>query len=495
MAFTDTPSNNVEQNKKINLFATSHARRPTTSDVDYAMVNGVFEIEKNSALQDTFRGVFKRDGCVSFIAHNTGDTFLGWYYWSKWNVVLLFFGNTVYIYSASTGTQITSNTLTYSNSSGQLGFTEYLYDSGAVSLIVTNGTILTEITTSNGTSFSSAVGADPDMPVPHAITPVFLNGYLFLVKTGTADIYNSDLNTPLVYTAGDFISAESLPDGVTSIARINFYIAAFGSGSIELFYDAAGTASPLRKYDISVRKVGLLGGLCEYENQLIFVGKSANTPPKIYMMEDLKLNEINDPVIVRWLSEVTDSTFTASIVSHTGHTFYVLTANGQTWQYDLEFKTWSKLKFGTSSTFAANASWVGAGQYSSMFTLSGNPTIYKTSRTVYTDAVGTPATGYVTTSYSFSLLTDKENFNTYRPKFGHRLCVFCDSQNTDNIEIRWTDDDYTSFSAYRTIAMNQAGRYTHRLGKFIDRAWQITYTGTQALRIYSLELDYSLGTR
>ena len=64
------------------------------------------------------------------------------------------------------------------------------------------------------------------------------NGYTFVVKVGSADIYNSNNDNPMAWTAGDYISTEMLPDTVIRIGKLNNYLIAFGSASIEYFWDA-----------------------------------------------------------------------------------------------------------------------------------------------------------------------------------------------------------------------------------------------------------------
>lgn len=494
MAYTDTPSKNVEQNQKINLMATSHRRLGQGEELDYSLMNGVFEFDRTQGLKDEFRGIQKRDGVQVYLPAPNTDTRLGFYYWDKWNVNLLFFGNNLFVYSGLNNSLIFTASTPYTNTSPSLGITEYLYDTGEISLIVTNGTTLIEIKTTDGVTYTQTTGTDPDMPVPHNTKIVFMNGYLFLIKSGTADIYNSDLNAPLAFTSGDFISAESFPDGVVSIVRLNTYIAAFGSSSIELFYDAANVSgSPLKKYDISVRKIGLLSTVCEYENQLIFVGKSFNTPPKVYIMEDLRLQEINDPVIVRWLASLSSNDITVSIIQHTGHCFFVISAGNQTWQYDLEFKTWSKLNSNFINGFPIENSFVQKGKYNSIFTFKESPGIYTFTQGYGLDDLGI---GNVGIPYIFEVYTEKTNFNTYRPKFGGRLRIHCDTRSASNevLNVRWSDDDYQSFTNFRTLLISNLGSFMYRLGYFIDRAWNIRYIGAAPLRIYDMELDFTLGT-
>jgi len=106
--------------------------------------------------------------------------------------------------------------------------------------------------TTAGTEITSA-----DFPTPHCPFPVFMDGYLFVAKSGTQDIYNSNLDDPALWTAGDYISAEMYPDKIVALSKNNNYIYALGSNSIEYFYDAAvATGSPLGRHDSAVQQFG-----------------------------------------------------------------------------------------------------------------------------------------------------------------------------------------------------------------------------------------------
>ncbi len=85
---------------------------------------------------------------------------------------------------------------------------EYLFDTGSTKIVAADGARVITIDSSNVV----VTGASPDQPAGFEPHVMFLDGYLFMVKAGTSDIYNSDLNDPLAYTAGSFISAEMVGD-------------------------------------------------------------------------------------------------------------------------------------------------------------------------------------------------------------------------------------------------------------------------------------------
>ena len=77
----------------------------------------------------------------------------------------------------------------FSTTSGIVGFCLFLYDDNTSAVIATDGTTLIKIDSSNVVTTC----VDADMPV-HIPNPIFLDGYLFVAKADSADIYNSNLN-------------------------------------------------------------------------------------------------------------------------------------------------------------------------------------------------------------------------------------------------------------------------------------------------------------
>jgi len=117
---------------------------------------------------------------------------------------------------------------------------------------------------------------DADFPTPHIPQPVFLDGYLFVAKANTQDIYNSDLDNPLLWTAGNFISAEMYPDKIVGLTKNNNYIYAVGRNSVEYLYDAANLTSPLARHDSAVQQFGATssGTIVATDTEVVMVGET-----------------------------------------------------------------------------------------------------------------------------------------------------------------------------------------------------------------------------
>lgn len=484
MAFTKTPENNTYQTKQI-LLADEFSNRTggVTKDLDF--LNCFFETETGKVSQDKQTRVTKRAGAESFITAASTNV-RGVHYWEDQNKVLVATDNDVTIYNSSTGALITTLSNIFGTTSGDVGFSEFLYDTNDVKVVITDGTTLGTVDTAN----TWVAGADADMPVPHLPQPVFLDGYLFLVKSGTADIYNSNLNDPLAYTVGDFISCEMFPDTALKFAKLNNYLLAFGSASIEYFWDAANASgSPLQRNDTPIKLLGFLGGFAQSGNQIIFVGNTSTSTPDIYILEDFKVTPIGTDTIRRYLESLSTTTAATigNIVSFMGHEFYVLNVGTSTYVYDLKVKNWMRWAWKQQTSFALeHAVSIRANTtYSSLIYIDGESALAKMNSSVYAD---------LGTNFTTRIVTDRQMFDTYNQKTMARLIIHGDRPSSDaSVSLYWTDDDYQSYNTARTINLNQELPSTVRLGRFRRRAFKLEYTTNYPLRLISLEVDINMG--
>lgn len=276
MAFSKTPEQSTYQTKQIRLVRELNSRGTNTNkDEDY--INLYPEIIKNRNTKENELYLVKRDGSTQFIASVAASSVRGLFFWEQQNQLFVAVSDDIYIYNASTGTLTTTLSTAFTTSTGHVGFCEFLYDNGTVKVVATDGTTLQTIDTAG----TRVAGSDPDMPV-HLPYPVFLDGYLFILKAATADLWNSNLNDPLAYTAGNFITAEIIPDRATYLTRINNYLVVMGTQSIEYFWDAAvATGSPLQRNDTPIKFTGFLGGIASLGNKLFMVGSMNESQPDI----------------------------------------------------------------------------------------------------------------------------------------------------------------------------------------------------------------------
>lgn len=484
MAYDKTPAQSTYQTKVIKLINQWETRN-TTGTKDNDTVNCFFELVKNKSSQDNEYYVTSRDGTVLYPYTTFSTNIRGMYYWEDQDKLFVAFDQSIDIVRGSTGIHLATITPGFAAGTTDVGFTEFNYDTGAVKVVVTNGTVLGTIDSAN----TFVAGADVDMPVPHLPYPIFLDGYLFIAKSGTADIYNSDLNDPLLYTAGSFISAEMLPDNLVRIERLNNYLVAFGTASIEYFWDAAvATGSPLQRNDTPIKLIGYIGGLARLANKLFFVGNTQTTAPELFMLEDFKIESLGVPPLRRYLEPFSSSTGTT--LSFGGHDFYVLNVGSLTYIVDIETKLWTRLSYKQTGSFpikfAVTIPFTGYGN-TSLIVQTGSASLSTFRGDVFLDDG---------VDFTPTLVTDNEMFESYRKKFGARLSVIADRPtNSSYVTVYWSDDDFQTFSAGRQILLNQSYPHLDALGSFRRRAHKIIHTGNARFRVQRLELDLNMGNR
>ena len=480
MAFSKAPSQSTYQTRDVKTIWALR-NRDASGTKDTIALNGFYDIVADRSADDKDVHFVKRDGTVKYPYSIPSGTVRGMYYWEDEDKLYIAYSDKVAICTGSTGALVTTVT-PFTSTTGDVGFTEFYYDTGETKIVVADGVKLATIDASN----VLVVGADADQPSPFNPHVVFLDGYLFLHKTDTSDIYNSDLNDPLAFTAGDFITAEMVADTLKRIFRLNNYIVALGTASIEYFYDAANASgSPLGRQDTPVKNIGYVGGLVQYGNKAYIIGQTQETSPEVYALEDWKISPMDNPPLRRYLrAGVTPKTAIASIG---GRDFYILTAGTITYMADLETKLWTRLAHKNGTTFPAiravnvpisgNCSLVAMDTGTDLFYF--NPAVYQD------DGVNFTAT----------VQTYKQTFDTFHEKYMSRLLVIADRASASTLEVSWTDDDYQTFSAVRQINLAIERPVVHRLGRFLERAFKLNYTQNAPLRVDHLEVDFNIGNR
>lgn len=487
MAFDRTPAQSTYQTKQVNLFYEQNNRGSVaTQDEDY--VNVFIELVKNKETGDQDHFIVKRPGAVQYISSLGAFTIRGMHYNEDFSKLYYAVDNDIRVWDVANNVHSASLSNVFGTTSGDVGFCDYLYDSGGVAVIATDGTTLIQIDSAN----TVTTCVDADLPA-HLPVPVFLDGYLFILKSGTADLYNSDLNDPMSWTPGNFITAEIGPDIARTLAKMNNYLLVFGSNTIEYFWDAGNaTGSPLQRNDTPVKFNGYLGGLAQHGNKLYFVGNTYAGEASVFVVEDFKIDELGNPAVKRYLTSQTTlfSTYKGSILSMGGHTFYAMKAgNSLTYVLDLDTKLWARWVYQQGTLFDVThaVSTKNSFKHQCFFALNGISTIYEMSPTIYLDN---------DTLFTCSGVTDNQYFDSYRNKFMSRLIVWADKPTSSAfLNISWTDNDYQSFNTPISVELAQERPSLNRLGSFRRRAFKWTYTANLPMRLKGFEVELNLGSR
>jgi len=486
MPFTNSPSTDTYSTVRVPLSLEINTRPNvfTTKDEDY--LNCYLDVIKDKYADDKRKFITKRAGSFTFLASVAANQIRGMFFWADQQILFYAVNNDIYSYNLSSGVNTTINN-PFGTTSGEVGFCEYLYDNNTSVIIATDGTTLIQIDSSNVVTTC----VDADLPV-HLPYPVFLDGYLFIVKTSSADIYNSDLNNPMAWTAGNFISAEIEGDFLRRIAKINNYLVAFGTNTIEYFWDAGvDTGSPLQRNDSVVKQIGYHGGFAQIGKVIYFLGNDTHGQPDVFKLEDLKIEPVGTPIISRYFNQhtITFRNVTGNIVSVAGRQFYVINGGPYTWVLDTEHRLWARWAYKDTDkfdmTYCVNVTF--GSSYKPIFALNQSvSTLYYMAESTYGDD---------DVPFLVQVISEPEDFGTLNRKFMYRLSVLGDRPASDStVNLYWSDDDYQEWSGPVEIQMNQDLPSAYRLGHFRQRAFKITQESLALFRIQTLEATINKGT-
>ena len=444
--------------------------RSSSASKDQFIYNLMPEVQKDKNTDSTRSYLIKRPGLTlnTTVAASPGID-RGIYYWNSklWSI----YGSAVYQDTTLTGTTLNTTT-------GRVGFVEC---SGANKyLFFCDGTDGYYINTSNTITKIT----DAQFPTPHVKTPVYLDGYVFVAKSGTGEIYNSALEDPSKWD-NELIDTEMYPDDVSALARQGGQVLAFGRMSTEFFYDQANVStSPLGRTEGQSFQFGTCApyGIISMDQYLIAPIQSESGGRSIVIFKGFECKPISTEYVDRILDAEGTSIVNAKgiMLKTNGHFLYILSLTSRTLVYDLEHQYWSEWSTNSSGSHAKFSCRHCADKQTGQIVLQhSDGKTYFLDPTVYTDNG---------TSILCEGTTDKFDQNTMSRKFGHGVYwVADDPGSATTLSFRWSDDDYQTWSSWKTVDLHSRP-YFPRMGAFRRRAFNYTCSTNVPLRLECIEL-------
>lgn len=488
MAFTKSPTMDTYSSETIDLTREISSRAGNVADKDEDFVNVFLEDVRSKYASDKRSFICKRAGTSLAIPSVVSGLVRGVHYWADKNKLYYAVGSTLYIRNVSLGTTTTMTSF-FGGTVGDVGFADYIYDDGTAKLVISDGTSLYTLDNAN----TKVTVTDGDLPSPHDPHIVFLDGYIFLLKTGTGDIYGCEANDPTSWDPTNILSAEIEADSLVRLHKINNYLVGFGKTSIEYFWDAGiATGSPLQRNEAPIKRITYLTGLAQEQNQTYFVGKDLNGRVCVYKMMDFKCDDVSTLSISRYLNALTSDyhTWYAGLVSFFGHCFYVINAGTRTYCLDCSTGIWTRLAFQTGTTFpllySVNITSPLTATLGYFFLNDNTTNLYLFDDTLYQDAG---------TTFPCVIVTESSDFGTLNRKNMHRLSLYADRPPADaDILIQWTDDDYQTYNTGVLCNLTQDLACIYQLGSFRQRSFKLTFTEDALLRLQNMVADINKGT-
>jgi hypothetical protein len=324
--------------------------------------------------------------------------------------------------------------------------------------------------------------------VNYPATTVFGIAYLdggYYVMDATGTVRGSAFQDPTTWPVLNYITGDTSLSVGTGITRHLNYICAFYDNGLQLFYDA-GTSpgSPLAAVSNASWGIGTPNGnsIAKLGDETYFISNARQRGRTVTLLTGLSLNTVSNPYIERTLNASNLFEVHAFGLKVAGHSFYILTLVdlNLTLVYDTTYQHWS-----TWSSLVG-----GFEQYFSSFNyINGNSN---------TDLLQERSTGAILTilpsTYSdvsggipVFIRTPPYDWGTLAIKFIPALHLLADTIAT-TVSIRYSDNDYGSFSAYRTILLSTVRKMLQRCGSSRRRSWDILHNDTTPLRLYGMEI-------
>jgi len=374
------------------------------------------------------------------------------------------------------------------------------------SITITNGgtgyttsdTLVVTINDSAGTGATATALLTGFPSGPLVAGVAYLDTYT-VIASPNGEIYTSNPNDPTSWNALNYITAESEPDSLLAICKHLNYIVSFGQWSIDWFYDN-GTypGSPLANSPTYKTELGCANGnsVVPFENIVVWVGTSKDAGPSVYAIAGVSPSKVSTPYIDRILQNSTLTDVTAYSIRSNGHTFYILTLGdlNVTIVYDVNEKVWTQWTMWAIGDADSGVPGIYAEQYfrPSYFASVGetyymldddNGTLYKFSDSIYTDD---------NAPIYYRAVTDLQDSGTTKRKFYQRVEIVGDKVPA-TMQIRHTDNDYQSWSPYRSVDLSKQRPQTYQNGASRRRAWEFLSTDNQPIRLLAVEIDFEIG--
>lgn len=521
----------------------------TYSTVEFPIVKELFSRDEQSAKDNKFENVIiqstinkvtgqheleitKRGGYTQFMTTDMG--FVGLHFVQEGAsgngtlYAVLATGDCVTIDISNSGTfgTVAATLFTFA-SGGAVGlsdtydvkFADFRYDTGVQSVMVTDGSELYEIDVA--TNVETLV-TDAQLPNFKAQTLECMDGYVFL-GTSTGDIFNSDLNNPQSWTAGNFISTEMANDGVWTLNRINNYLVAQGGSSTEFFYNAGiATGSPLQRNTSLYKAIGLLNDrVARSGDKLYFYGNEANYAAGgvgVYELTLDNVRKVSNDAIEQKLMARHHGTATSNknwryknVLGLTYHSATAtpilcvnLGASGSPGPVVDGSNYWINLDNGTITTAVLHEG-LGIAEGLTFANSTGVYSVFRCARHYTSASGGGGSHGELYywdhqintdngTNFTFTIVTDLEDFDTINRKTMSRLVLVGEKPaSTASVSVSWTDDDYQNFNTPISVDMFQDLPSIQRLGQFRRRALKITGTHALPFSLKRIEVDINKG--
>ena len=454
------------------VVVTSNRNESVTKDA--RLVNCYIEVTKEGELD-----IYKRPGLSLNAVIALNQPGRGLFFWQGDSYAV--YGSVLYRNGVSVGTGLdTTNGL-------------YKFDSilGATpKLVLGNGAKTYAYTVAGGLT-ADLHTIDSDFPAVVVKGFAYLNGPLYVMQS-QAVIWGSAVNS--VSVAGDwdplnFIRAQIEPDQGVFMSKQLVYVVALKQWSTEYFFDAGNaTGSPLGSVQGMKVHYGCAHGesVQKIDDVLCFLSTNQTASLQVSMLNQGAFKVVSTPSIDRLLNGINTTTIYSWQLKMNGHSFYVITfkEGNLTLAYDIVQDLWFQWTDANGDYFPIVASSYDS-QQRHLLQHESNGELYYISSTTYKD---------LATPIVVDIITPNFDGDTYRRKQLNAMKFVGDQVEGSVLKVRRTDDDYNTWSMWRTVNLGDKTPMLTNCGTFKKRAYHLRHEQDLPFRIRAIEVQYDVGT-
>ena len=341
--------------------------------------------------------------------------------------------------------------------------------------------------------------------VPTPSSPVSiasLDGYTFYIDT-TGAVYNSDANNPATFTATSVIYASSAPSRGIAVANHLSYIIAFTDVTGQVFYDAGNpTGSVLSPVPDAQLPVGCFfkDSIASIDNELFWLTYNTTGTVQVGRLTNLSYQTVSTPSIERLLTRLnlplgnTTDWIYGWALKLSGHRFYGITSisGNFTLVFDIDQQLWYQWTDANGNYWPIVA--IGAQDLGTDNTSVGQYVQRRDAGQVYD----------ISDQYVFN--TDYGNavpVDIYTPNFDggtvrrkYLRTMYLDGDKVPaKLKVRYSDDDYNTWSNFREVDLSLKKPRLSRCGTFDRRrAYHFRHQAPTTFRIRDVDVQLDIGT-
>lgn len=300
-----------------------------------------------------------------------------------------------------------------------------------------------------------------------------------VVMTTDGLLYAGDLNTLTGWVSNSFDSANSYPDSGVATRRHGDFIMAFGTESIEFWYNAGLTPFPLARASAKTVKVGCISAdaIAEISDTKFWAGSTPQGGLSIFQY-DGSLSRISTPEVDAILILAGAANISMTTIRFYGRSFVLVRAGPTTFAYCIEEKQWHEWNSTTPLWYKCVGLSLGGTMVNyavSNISTSGKVYLMNHASLVFTDD---------SAAYTARIQTAANDEGTDLMKFYHDLYLDADVESgTSTLTISYSDDDFASYTTWGTLDLSQPRPRALRLGSSRKRAWALSHASPTPMRL------------